>query len=370
MTDRFRAGIIGAGFMGTVHAHATRAAGGIVSKIAASAPAGAARAAERVHAEASAASAEELIDADDVDIVHICTPNHLHAQFAELALKAGKHVVCEKPLATTVADAKRLARMAADIGVVAAVPFVYRYYPTVREARARIAGDSSNPLWLLHGSYLQDWLSNRDDLNWRVDPRLGGSSRAFADIGVHWCDLMEFTTGHRITALTARMLTAHPERHDGSDVLPVGTEDGATVLFETDRGASGSVVVSQASPGRKNRLWFSFDGISTSYSFDQELPESLWVGGRAENRLVTRAPDTLSDGAREYAWLPGGHPQGYQDCFNAFVADVHAAAAGRTPDGLPQFGDGHRAATLTSAVIRSGETRAWVEVGVDAEKEP
>ena len=164
---------------------------------------------------------------------------------------------------------------------------------------------------------------------------------------------MEFTTGHRITRLIARMATAYPGRI---------TEDGAVVLFDTDRGASGSVVVSQVSLGRKNRLWFEFDGPSASYAFDQELPDSLWVGGKRGNQVVPRGPDTFSGPAAGYARLPAGHPQGYQDSFTAFVADVYAAIGGHKPDGLPVFADGLRAAVLTAAVVTSAADETWVEV--------
>jgi predicted dehydrogenase len=348
-----RSGIIGTGFIGGVHARAVRAAGGELSRVSAADAPAAAAAAERLHASHAAASAQDLIDADDVDVVHICTPNALHVPLALAAIQAGKHVICEKPLATDVADARRLVEAAAEAGVVAAVPFVYRFYPTVREARARIGADDAGPLWLLHGSYLQDWLAADDATNWRVDPAVGGASRTFGDIGVHWCDLMEFVTGHRITRLVARLATAYPDRP---------TEDGAAVLFDTDRGASGSVVVSQASPGRKNRLWFSFDGRSASYVFDQELPDSLWVGGQRANQVIPRGPDTLSETAAAYAGLPAGHPQGYQDCFTAFVADVYAAIRGEKPDGLPAFTDGLRAAMLTQAVVDSARSQSWVEV--------
>jgi predicted dehydrogenase len=348
-----RSGIIGTGFIGGVHAYAVRAAGGVLAHVAGESPEHAAGAARRLGAEHACASAEELINADDVDVVHVCTPNALHVPQAEAAIRAGKHVICEKPLATDPTDARRLVEAAADAGLVAAVPFVYRFYPSVREARARIGAGDAGPLWLLHGSYLQDWLAGSDASNWRVDPKLGGASRAFGDIGVHWCDLMEFTTGHRITRLIARMATAYPDRI---------TEDGAVVLFDTDRGASGSVVVSQVSLGRKNRLWFEFDGPSASYAFDQELPDSLWVGGKRGNQVVPRGPDTFSGPAAGYARLPAGHPQGYQDSFTAFVADVYAAIGGHKPDGLPVFADGLRAAVLTAAVVESAADETWVEV--------
>jgi predicted dehydrogenase len=167
-------------------------------------------------------------------------------------------------------------------------------------------------------------------------------------------------TGHRITRLTANRARAFAQRFGDPDAAT--TEDGATVLFETDRGASGSVVVSQVSPGRKNRLWFSFDGPDGGYVFDQELPDSLWIGGRTENRVLARDPDALSPQAGRYARLPAGHPQGYQDCFNAFVADVHASVRGEQPDGLPVFRDGLRAAELTAAVVESDTNKTWVEV--------
>ena len=340
-----RSAIVGTGFIGTVHARAVRAAGGTVSGVAASTPSRSADAAERLFA-GRAATAEDLVTADDVDVVHVCTPNHLHVPLVARALAAGKHVICEKPLATDLAGARHLTDLAASAGLVAAVPFVYRFYPTVREARTRIA--SGGPLHLLHGSYLQDWLSRPEDGNWRVDASLGGASRAFGDIGVHWCDLVEFASGHRIVRLCARLLRAFPER---------GTEDGATVLFETDRGAVGSVVISQVSPGRKNRLWFSLDGADASYQFDQELPDSLWIGGRSTAVVVPRGTEPTA-----YDVLPVGHPQGYQDCFTAFVADVYAAIAGGQPDGLPTFADGLRAAVLTDAVLDSAARDTWVEV--------
>jgi predicted dehydrogenase len=348
-----RSGIIGGGFIGGVHAYAVRAAGGVLAHIAGESLEHATEAARRLGAEHACASAAELINADDVDVVHICTPNALHVPQAEAVIAAGKHVICEKPLATDPGDARRLVEAAAGAGLVAAVPFVYRFYPSVREARVRIDAGEAGPLWLLHGSYLQDWLAGSDATNWRVDPKQGGASRAFGDIGVHWCDLMEFTTGHRITRLIARMATAYPDRI---------TEDGAAVLFDTDRGASGSVVVSQVSPGRKNRLWFEFDGPSASYAFDQELPDSLWVGGKSANQVVPRGPDTFSGPAAGYARLPAGHPQGYQDSFTAFVADVYAAIGGHKPDGLPVFADGLRAAVLTAAVVESAADETWMEV--------
>ena len=303
-------------------------------------------------------SVEELLSADDIDVIHICTPNHLHAPLAEQVMATGKHVICEKPLATNLDDARRIAALAADTPLVAAVPFVYRFYPSVRDARGRVRLGDIGPLRLLHGSYLQDWLSRPEEHNWRVDPSLSGSSRTFADIGVHWCDLVEFVTGHRIVSLAARMMTvARTTASQGP-----ATEDAATVIFETDRAALGSVVVSQVSPGRKNRLWFSVDGAKASLQFDQELADSLWVGGREHSTVIPRGAESSTEDTRRYNIIPVGHPQGYVDCFTAFVADVYDAVAGHPPDGLPTFADGLRAAILTDAVVRSATSGSWVEV--------
>jgi predicted dehydrogenase len=356
VSNQLRSGIVGGGFIGGVHAYAVRAAGGRLTKVADHSPQAAREAAERLGADTAAESAAELIAADDVDVVHICTPNATHAPLARLALEHGKAVVCEKPLATSVQDARALVDAARAAQTVTAVPFVYRFHPLVREVRARIATGEAGRVWLVHGSYLQDWLSRSADTNWRMDPKLGGVSRAFGDVGVHWCDLMEFATGQRIVRLCARSGSAFADRS--------GTEDGAVVLFETDAGATGSVVVSQVSPGRKNRLWFSFDGTDASYAFDQEEPDQMWVGRRDENRIVLRDPNNLGAAASRLARLPAGHAQGYQDAFSAFVADVYAAVRGQKPDGLPTFEDGLRAANITEAVVTSSANSTWTEVPV------
>ena len=244
-----------------------------------------------------------------------------------------------------------------DAGVVGTVPFVYRFHPMVREARARLADGTSGDVRLLHGSYLQDWLVGADDDNWRVSASAGGASRAFADIGVHWCDLVEFVTGHRITRLTARTVVAVPERSGRR----VTTEDAVVMLLETDRGATGNLTVSQVSPGRKNRLWFSVDASRESLSFDQENPETLWVEDASPSSSSSAGAAPTASAAR-YVSLPPGHPQGYQDSFDAFVLDTYAAVRGTPPDGLPTFADGLRAARITEAVLRSAATDSWVDV--------
>jgi predicted dehydrogenase len=369
----FRSAIAGAGFIGAVHAAAVRAAGGTVAGVLASSPERSAAAAARLGAARGYATQEELLVDTGVDVVHVCTPNHLHAELAEAALAAGLHVVCEKPLATTADAAARLVEAAGDR--VNAVPFAYRYYPTVREARHRVTSGQSGAVHLIHGTYLQDWLLSPEDDNWRVDADLGGASRAFADIGSHWCDLAEFVTGHRVARLSARTMTAIPDRVQDSDraafsrgdgagpVRAVTTEDAVVLQFETDGGALGSAVISQISAGRKNRLWLEVDCANEALAFAQEDPETLWIGGRERSTLVRKDAAVMSPDAARLATLPAGHPQGYQDCFNLFVADVYRAIAdGTPPDGLPVFADGLRAATLTQAVLASAQDERWVDV--------
>ena len=376
-----RAAIAGTGFIGRVHARSALLAGAHLAGVAASSRESARDAATALGADRGFDSAEELVRDPDVDVVHVCTPNHLHLPLAEAALAAGKHVICEKPLALDVSGAQQLVEAAADSGLHAAVPFVYRYYPTVREARERVASGETGAVRLLHGTYLQDWLLRPDDSNWRVDEQLGGASRAFADIGSHWCDLAEFVSGHRITRLSARLLTAVPERvseegrrafasgGDGGEARRVTTEDAAVVQFETDGGAVGSVVVSQVSAGRKNRLWIELDGAEEALAFDQEQPEELWSGRREALTILRRDPVTLSPAASRFAFLPAGHPQGYADCFDAFVADFYEGVRGdSTIEGMPTFSDGLRAAYITDAVLTSSRDERWVDV--EGSREP
>jgi predicted dehydrogenase len=370
-----RVGVAGAGFIGAVHARSARLAGATLAGVVGSSPERSEAAARRLGAERAFESALALAEAPDIDVVHVCTPNHLHLPVAEAALAAGKHVICEKPLAVDAAGAERLTELAAGTDRCAAVPFVYRYYPTVREARERIRSGSSGTVRLVHGTYLQDWLLKSDDDNWRVDADLGGASRAFADIGSHWCDLAEFVTGHRITRLAARTLTAVPERvrtehreafaagGGNGETRSVGTEDAAVMQFETDGGAVGTTVISQISAGRKNRLWLEVAAAEESLAFDQEEPESLWCGRREAATVVKRDPAVLSEPAARLSWLPAGHSQGWGDCFAAFIADAYAAIRqGEVPDGLPVFADGLRTARITEAVLDSAAKDRWVDV--------
>jgi predicted dehydrogenase len=230
----------------------------------------------------------------------------------------------------------------------------------------------------MHGSYLQDWLLNPRATSWRVDPVLGGPSRAFGDIGSHRCDLVEWVTGDRIAELVATTSTSIPQRPaataatfsavaSDAPLVDVTTEDTALIMFRTVNDVAGSAVISQLSAGRKNRLWVEVDGASQSAVFDQEQPEQLWVGAEAAASLLVRDPNHGSAEQRRLATLPAGHAQGYAQCFESYVADSYAAidaqhGDGQVPDGLPTFADGARAAAICDAMLQSAATRQWVPV--------
>ncbi|TXK18748.1 Gfo/Idh/MocA family protein [Homoserinibacter sp. GY 40078] len=359
MTHRPGVALIGAGFMGEVHARAARAAGLTVVGIAASTPVRSTAAAARLGIDTAYPDAAAALADDRVSIVHVLTPNASHHELASAALAAGKHVVCEKPLATNVADAADLVQRADASGLVAAVPFVYRFHPMAREMRARVASGATGTIASVQGAYLQDWLLGSDDDNWRVDPAAGGASRAFGDIGSHLCDLLEFTTGDRIARLQAITRTVIGERPTSGAVT---TEDLVGVLAQLEGGAVASLLVSQVAPGRKNGLVLELHGSAESLRFEQENPELLWIGRREGSVLQPRDPAALSPDAARLSVLPAGHPLGYQDAFTAFVCDVAAAVNGDTPDGLPLFADGERAARITDAVLASAGSGEWVGV--------
>jgi predicted dehydrogenase len=379
--------VVGAGMIGTVHAGAIRAVGASVRGVVGSTPERSAALARDWQTPVAYPDLAAALADDSVDVVHLCTPNGLHAQQAEAALRAGKHVVCEKPLATSATEADRLTETAEEVGRVLAVPFVYRYHPIVREIKARREAGDFGPWQLLHGSYLQDWMLSEDTANWRVDPVLGGPSRAFADIGSHWCDLVEWVAGVRFAQVSARLGTTHQERPVGSTTtfatqteliappIPkgsrraVGTEDVATILLQTDDGVLGTLTVSQVSAGRKNRLWFELDGADRSAVFDQENPETAWLGDAHGAQIIVRDAVNGAPQQRRISTLPAGHAQGYRDCFSAFVGDVYATIDGSQVDGLPTGADGARSAHLVEAVLRSNDSLAWTDIEATSAKE-
>jgi predicted dehydrogenase len=366
--------IVGTGMIGEVHRRAAILAGAIVRGVSASSPERAGEVALAWDVPRAYRDIEEVVADPQVQVVHVCTPNHLHRAMAQAALEAGKHVICEKPLATTLEDAKALTALAASTGLVATVPFVYRYHPVVREARARIAQGELGPLRLIHGSYLQDWLMDPASNNWRVDPTLGGASRVFADIGSHWCDLVEWVSGERFAEVSAAFATVIAERSAASSrsfatattdagMHAVSSEDVAAAMFKTAGGTLASLTVSQVSAGRRNRLWFEIDGAKASVAFDQEDSERLWIGlPDQREEIFVRGPGAGSSEQRRLSVLPAGHAQGYGNCFDAFVADTYRAINAERPEGLPTFDDGLRSALIVDRVVASARTRAWTSI--------
>ena len=374
MSNQIGVAIIGAGMIGNIHQRASRLAGGALRGIFDASAEHGAKTAERWGTKLFG-SVEAIMNDPQVDVVHVCTPNALHYSLAKAAIQAGKHVVCEKPLATRLEDAIELEALASSKGVVATVPFVYRYHPMVREARARVQSGEIGSLQLIHGSYLQDWLLGATDTNWRVDAKQGGASRAFADIGSHWCDLVEWVSGERFVEMVAGFATTIGERPANAQAtfsesvgeanapkVSISTEDVAGALLRTESGVMATLTISQVSAGRKNRLWFEIDGANESVTFDQELSEQLWLGRREGMEMLFRDPSRGSSEQRRLAVLPAGHAQGWSHCFEAFVADSYALIRGEQREGVPTFKDGLRSSRIVDAALRSKSDRIWVRI--------
>ncbi|MFT4163984.1 MAG: Gfo/Idh/MocA family oxidoreductase [Microlunatus sp.] len=374
---RRRVAILGVGMIGEVHRRAALLAGAEIVGVLASSAERSAEVAAAWGVEQAYGSIDDVL-AGDAEIVHICTPNSSHVPYAVALMEAGKHVLCEKPLGVGLADARQAAEAAERTGMVNTMPFAYRFHPMARELRARVQSPEFGAVNLMHGSYLQDWLLNPLATSWRVDPAAGGPSRAFGDIGSHWCDLVEWVTGDRIAELVSTTSITIKQRpaataasfsaaRSDAPLVDVTTEDSAMIMFRTTHDVAGSAVISQLSAGRKNRLWVEIDGMHHSAVFDQELPEQLWVGAETGAQLLVRDPNQGSAEQRRLATLPAGHPQGYAQCFEAYVADSYAAVDaheghGQVPDGLPTFADGARAAAICDAMLRSAASRTWVAV--------
>jgi predicted dehydrogenase len=375
--EDLRAGVVGTGFVAAIHVDALRRLGVQVAGVVGSTP-------ERARPKALApvfGDLDELLAAD-VDVVHVTTPNHLHHPQVKAVLAAGRHVVCEKPLALTAEESGELAELARAGGIVHCTNFNLRFYPLVQQARALVRDGKLGSVWNVHGGYLQDWLALATDWNWRLEAEKGGALRAVGDIGSHWLDLAEFVSGLRVTELCADLATVIPVRRrpvgevetfaaaddvEREDAL-MQTEDLANVLLRFDGGARGSMVVSQVSTGRKNSLRFELDGSEGAVAWDAERHEELWLGHRARpNELLSRNPALMDAEAAARTGMPAGHAEGYADTFRELYRPVYTAvAAGGMPDepDFPSFADGHRAQLLGEAVARSARERRWVDVEV------
>jgi predicted dehydrogenase len=357
MSDALKAGVIGVGLVGSPHIEAIKRTGlAEVVAVAASSPDSARRAAERHDVPRAEADWHAIVDDPAIDVVHNCTPNHVHAEVGTAALAAGKHLITEKPLADTLEDARALVTAAAQSSAVTALCHNYREYAMVAQARELIAEGTIGDVFQIHGVYLQDWLSDVGARNWRLNPEQSGPSTTFADIGTHWCDLATHLLGHRIESVCAVTGSLHGRTAD----------DHAGCLFRFAGGALGTLVSSQVSPGAKNSLRIRFDGTIASLSWDQERPEELWLGRPARpTELLHKYPDQLREPARARAHLPAGQLEGWNTTFVNLFSAVYRTILGRPLPGdecVATLSDGLYLMRVIDAVIASNRQRAWVEL--------
>jgi predicted dehydrogenase len=375
------AGIVGTGFIGGAHIEAARRLPNVDFIGVAEADASIAEQKAKQHGlRKHYADADELLKDDDIQVVHNCTPNHLHHGVSKKIIEAGKHVISEKPLGLDSKETAELLELAEKKGVVHAIDFNYRYYPLVQQAKAMVEKGEVGDIFHATGSYTQDWLFLNTDWNWRLQPELSDQSRAVADVGSHWMDAVQFISGRTIVKVYARFSTVHPERmkpkkevetYSGKMLKPedyeaqkINTEDFANVLFEFDNGAIGSYTVSQVFAGRKNRLFYELAGSKCSLVWDQERSEELWIGHREKpNYLLQKDPALLHPEAQAYCFYPGGHPEAYPDGLKNFLWRVYSHIAEPRPQvDFSTFADGHHEAKLVDAILESARGGKWVKV--------
>ena len=379
------AAVIGTGFIGAIHVDALRRLGVQVHGVVGSSGPRAKERARVAGLPPAYESMEEMLADKRVDVVHITSPNHLHHAHAKAALKAGKHVVCEKPLAMTSAESGELLRLADASGLVHAVNFNIRFYPINQHLHQLVQEGGLGDVRLVTGHYLQDWLLLDTDWNWRLDPKLGGTLRAVSDIGSHWLDLTSFVIGSRIASVAADMETFIKVRQQPKGPVEtfatgaayetvareIKTEDCATILVRYENGALGSLAVSQISAGRKNSLRFEIDGASGAAAWSSEAPDELWLGHRGRpNEVLPRDPGLMNAAGAAASYLPGGHIEGFADTFRGLYNAVYQAVleGGPAEGRYPTFADGHDEMLVCEAVERSSRSGTRVEIKRHQEK--
>ena len=377
-----KAAITGTGFMGGTHTEALRRAGVDVHGILGSSPEKSTLAAKRWHISHAYQSLDELLHDDAIEVVHITTPNRLHFETAKAALDAGKHVLCEKPLAMNGDESAALVELATKTGRAAAVNYNMRFYPLCQETKQRIARGDLGAIHSITGSYVQDWLLYDTDYNWRVLASEGGALRAIADIGTHWLDLVQDLTQQPVTEVMADLHTVHPIRKrpqgevetfsggsappESLQPTPIETEDMGCILLRFGNGARGCLFVSQVMAGKKNCLRFELSGAQQTLAWNSESPNQLEIGHRSRpNEVLAKDPGLMTAPSQRYADYPGGHAEGYPDsfkmCFRAFY-DYLDKADLSAPCPFPSFADGHREILLCDAILNSHQTQTWVRL--------
>ena len=374
------AAVIGSGFIGTVHIEALRRIGVRAVGLLDSSPQRGARRVAELGLPKAYGSIEELLADDTVQVVHVTSPNELHHSQVKAIIAAGRHVVCEKPLALTSAESAELVALAAASGLVNAVNFNIRYYPLNQHVAQLVAEGGIGDIRLITGRYFQDWLLYDTDWNWRLESKQGGALRAVGDIGSHWLDLVTFLTGLHVTEVMADLTTFIPvrqkpagpvltfstERTAATIPVEIHTEDVATILLRFGGGARGSVAISQLSPGRKNGLAYQIDGASSAVAWDSEQPDSLWIGHRDRpNELLLRNPALMNPAGAAAARLPGGHVEGFADTFGAVFTAVYADVLAGSPSAAPRYANfaaGDEEMRIGDAVLGSARTSRWTKV--------
>lgn len=380
MMSTATAAVVGTGFIGPVHVEGLRRAGVHVAGILGSSREKSQAAAQRLGIPRGYENLDELLNDPAVDAVHLTTPNRHHFAEVQAVLAAGKHVLCEKPLAMTATESTLLVELAAASDRVCGVNYNIRFYPLCIEARERIRRGDLGDVFHVSGAYVQDWLLYPTDFNWRVLAEDGGELRAVADIGTHWLDLVQYLVDQPIVAVCADLKTVYPtrQRPAGSvqtftgeapaDTYPVDitTDDYGAILLEFASGARGVMHVSQVTAGRKNCLRWEIAGANSAMAWESERPNDLWVGHRSSaNEVLLRDPSLMSPAVRPFSDYPGGHNEGFPDTFKqlfrAFYGYIAAGDRTLSPP-FPTFADGHRELLLCEAVLRSHRERRWVTI--------
>jgi len=376
-----KAAIAGTGFMAWVHAEALRRIGIPIAGILGSSLAKSEAFAADYGAKAYA-NYEALLADPAIHVVHITTPNDTHFTMARDAILAGKHVVCEKPLAMTTTETAELMELAEERPhLQTAVNYNIRFYPLCVEARSRVASGELGRLFHVQGSYVQDWLQYDTDYNWRVLAKKAGALRAVADIGTHWMDLIQWITGRSIVSVCADLQTAHPTRqrpagevqsfaaadaHQPTEPVEIDTDDAANIMLRFDDGSRGSLSVSQVTAGRKNSLRFEIACADGAVHWNSESPCELWLGHRHRpNEVLVRDPALLHRTAAAVASYPGGHNEGYDDSFKQSFRSFYGRLCQHGEETLPamaSFAEGHREVAVCEAILASDLNRVWADV--------
>jgi predicted dehydrogenase len=380
--SKIKVGVVGTGFIGPAHIEALRRLPNVEVVALCEVTAELARQKADGLGIDRAYTFDELLKQDDIQCIHICTPNFLHFSQSKAALLAGKHVVCEKPLAKDLAEAAELVELAEKTGLVNAVHFNLRYYPLARQMKTMREKGELGDVYSIIGSYLQDWLFYETDYNWRLEPDKSGDSRAIADIGSHLMDILEYITGLKTVAVLADFNTVHKTRkkplkaietysgkmlqpEDYADV-PITTEDHANVLLRFDNGNRGVITVSQVAAGRKNRMSLEISGSKQTFNWCSESPNEMWIGNRdGYNQQLMRDPSLVHKEAQSVISFPGGHNEGFPDTSKQLFKEVYAAIeTGKQPENptFPTFADGYRELLICERILESNKKQAWVEV--------